>query len=334
MQQYNRIIQKRAFRINAFLLVLLAILIGSILILSYVPPVSKDALVHHLAIPKLYLNHGGIYEIPSLEYSYYPMNIDLLYMIPLYLGNDILAKYIHFTFALLTGWLIFDYLKRRIDSLFALFGALLFLSIPIIVKLSITVYVDLGLVFFSTASILFLFQWVEKDFKLKYLIISALLCGLALGTKYNALIVLFLLTLYIPFIYLRYFQQSTRSQYRSICYGAFFMFVSLLLFSPWLIKNFIWTNNPLYPLFESWINPANVDSINAMGPFAQRRILYQESLWETLLIPLRIFFQDQDNNPKYFDGQLNPFLIILPFLAVYGRQDDSSGLQREIKSMK
>lgn len=317
--------------LNITVIIFLLALISSIAILSYVPPVSKDALTHHLAVPKLYLNHGGIYEIPSLEFSYYPMNIDLLYMIPLYLGNDILAKYIHFTFALLTGWLIFDYLKRRINNLSALFGALLFLSIPIIVKLSVTVYVDLSLVFFSTASILFLLKWAEKDFQLKYLIISALSCGFALGTKYNGLIVLFLLTLFVPFIYSRYFQNSTRSQYRAIYYGAFFLFISLLLFSPWLIKNFVWTNNPLYPLFDNWFNPANVDSINSIGPFAQRRMLYQESLWETLLIPLRIFFQGQDNNPRYFDGKLNLFLVILPFFAFYGRKNDPSKLQREIK---
>jgi hypothetical protein len=104
-----------------------------------------------------------------------------------------------------------------------------------------------------------------------------------------------------------------------------------LLFSPWLIKNFIWTNNPLYPLFDNWFNPANVDSIYSIGPFAQRRMLYQESLWETLLIPLRIFFQGQDNNPRYFDGKLNPFLVILPFFVFYGRKNDPSELQREIK---
>ena len=50
--------------IKALLLGLLAVLIVSIVILSCVPPVSKDALTHHLAIPKLYLQHEGIYEIP------------------------------------------------------------------------------------------------------------------------------------------------------------------------------------------------------------------------------------------------------------------------------
>ncbi|MEJ2166643.1 MAG: hypothetical protein P8X90_14030, partial [Desulfobacterales bacterium] len=125
------------------LMLLILTLICSIVILCLVPPVSRDALTHHLAVPKLYLKHGGIYEIPSIVFSYYPMNLDLLYMIPLYFGNDIAPKFIHFMFALLTAGLIYGYLRNRVGTGWGLFGALSFLSLPIIVKLSITVYVDL-----------------------------------------------------------------------------------------------------------------------------------------------------------------------------------------------
>ena len=151
---------------KALFAVLLAVIVISILILAYVPPVSRDALIHHLALPKLYLKHGGIYEIPAAPFSYYPMNLDLLYMIPLYFGNDIIAKYIHFVFALLTAIFIFRYLRRRLDDVYALLGVVLFLSLPIIVKLSITVYVDLGLIFFSTAALFSLFKWMNNNFKL------------------------------------------------------------------------------------------------------------------------------------------------------------------------
>ncbi|MBW1612747.1 MAG: hypothetical protein JRJ57_01965, partial [Deltaproteobacteria bacterium] len=140
------------------LLFLIFVLISAIVVLACVPPVSKDALVHHLAVPKLYLKHGGMYEIPFMRFSYYPMDLDLLYLIPLYFGNDILPKFIHFSFALFTAWLIFNYLRRRINAIYALFGVIFFLSIPIIVKLSINVYVDLGLIFFSTASLLLLLK--------------------------------------------------------------------------------------------------------------------------------------------------------------------------------
>ena len=190
--------------INGLLLGFLGVLIISIVVLSWVPPVSKDALVHHLAVPKLYLEHGGVYEIPSMPFSYYPMNLDLLYLIPLNFGQDILPKFIHFCFALLTAGIIFGYLKPRTSRTFALLGVILFLSIPIIIKLSITAYVDLGVIFFSTASVFLLFKWMKIGFRLGPLILSAVFCGLAMGTKYNGLVVFFLLTLLVPFLYSRY----------------------------------------------------------------------------------------------------------------------------------
>jgi hypothetical protein len=85
---------------KVILLGLIFVLIAAVLVLSCVPPVSKDELVHHLAVPKLYLKHGGMYEIPFMEFSYYPMNVDLLYLLPLSFGNDIVPKFIHFGFAL------------------------------------------------------------------------------------------------------------------------------------------------------------------------------------------------------------------------------------------
>ena len=334
---------------------LLLTLIISIAILSYVPPVSRDALTHHLAVPKLYLQHASIYEIPDLKWSYYPMNLDLLYLIPLYFGNDIIPKFIHFSFALLTAWLIFSYLKKWVDTCYALFGVLLFLSLPVIIKLSITVYVDLGLIFFSTASIIYLLKWIEKDFNIKYLIYSAIWCGLALGTKYNGLIVLFLLTLFVPFIYLRSIHSGTYSQSRAIGYSAVFMIVSFMVFSPWMIKNYIWTNNPIYPLCNGLFNPKKVIPIKAAdtnlkdstrdtlyvgkkkpkghrGHFVVRKIAYGEKWWETALIPVRVFFQGKDDNPKYFDGRLNPYLILLPIFAFINlkRQDQTLRTEKKI----
>ena len=93
-------------RLTLVLRVSLLLMIGCITLLSLVPPVSRDALVHHLNIPKLYLHYGKMVEFPSMSFSYFPMNLDLLYMIPLWFGNDIIPKFIHFSFALFTAWLI------------------------------------------------------------------------------------------------------------------------------------------------------------------------------------------------------------------------------------
>jgi len=212
-----------------------------IAILSYVPPVSRDALTHHLAIPKLYLEHGGIYEIPHLRFSYYPMNVTLLYTIPLYFSNDIIPKFIHFAFALATAAFIYRYLTRRINPQYAMLGSLFFLSIPVIVRLSSTVYVDLGLIFFLFAAMLYLFRWIESHFNYKHLLISAIFCGLALGTKYNGLLGLFLLGLFVAFLYSMFHSGQKLANMKAVGWCATFVVVALIVFSPWMAKNIYWT---------------------------------------------------------------------------------------------
>ena len=344
---------------------LFALLLLSIIILAHVPPVSRDALTHHLAVPKLYLKHGGIYEIPSIVFSYYPMNLDLIYIVPLYFQNDIAPKFIHFIFALLTAWLLYSYLAKRLDRWWALAGATFFLSLPIIVKLSITVYVDLGLVFFSTAALISLFKWIDTRYQVKFLFLSATCCGMALGTKYNGLIVLFILSLFIPFIFIRDSKKNfnvkdsavnvtlVQIQLKAVASGAIFFIIALLTFSPWMIRNYIWKDNPIYPLYNSVFNrqvtvppDTQIDrqalgtaadpqqtakaKSTRWGPFAIRKVIYGESWWEIAFIPVRIFFQGQDDNPKYFDGKLSPFLFLLPFFAFF-KKYNSWALRTEKK---
>ncbi len=346
--------------IKGILIGVLALLIVAIVILSWVPPVSRDALTHHLVVPKLYLQHGGIYEIPSLGFSYYPMNLDLLYLIPLYFGNDIVPKFIHFVFALLTAGLIYGYLAKRLGTKWALLGAIFFLSLPVIVKLSITVYVDLGLIFFSTASIISLLKWIESRFQIKFLILSGTCCGMALGTKYNGLIVFFLLTVFVPLFYANQTKKtdsgenqtqkisSFKYQLKAIWFGTIYCFIALLIFSPWMIRNYVWKGNPIYPLYQNFFNPqrsisvdTKEDNSKARGSYAEpqqtppnpstpwrsfaiRKVIYGEAWWEIALIPVRIFFQGQDDNPKYFDGKLSPFLFLLPSFCFFSVRDGFS----------
>ena len=316
--------QSDKLQIASIVIISLAIILILVFqtILNLTPPIDRDALIHHLAIPKLWLKHGGFYEIKWAGFSYFPMNIDLLYLIPLYFNKDFAAKFIHMAFGLGTAYLIFHYLKKRISFIAGLLGVLIFLSTPIVFRLSTEVYVDLGLIFFTTASVLAFIRYQDGGFQeFRWLFISAFCMGLALGTKYNALIIWFFLTLAIVFIHSR----QTNHQSKSIGCGLVFFIVSLLVFSPWLIKNYILTGNPLYPLLggifkiSSAISEEGTRSIvygnTYLGIFQTREAWYGEGFWETLLIPVRYFYQGQDGNSQYFDGVLNPLLILLAPLA-------------------
>jgi 4-amino-4-deoxy-L-arabinose transferase-like glycosyltransferase len=323
---------------------LILTIVISIGILGSVPPVDRDSLTHHLYVPKLYLKHGGIYEIPEIEFSYFPMNLDLLYTAALYFGSDILPKYLHFAFALLTAWLIFRYLKYRLNTLCAMYGVLLFLTIPIIVKLSVTAYVDLGLIFFSMFSIIYMLKWAENDFQMKYLVISAIGCGMGLGTKYNGLITLFLLTLFVPFSYARLSSKGKTGFLNPLGYCTVYLSVSLIVFSPWIIRNIVWKQNPVYPLYDSFFHPAapqpSSESVTddndrpqkRMGHFLIRKYVYHEPWWRTVLIPVRIFFEGKDDEPANFDGKLSPLIFLLPFFAFFCIRNKAAPFRYEIST--
>lgn len=321
-----------------FLLLILVLFSVGTFILCLTPPVSRDALTHHLYVPKLYINNLSFFEIPYIAFSYYPQLIDLLYCIPLYFKNDIIPKIIHFSFSIITSVFIYKYLKQKSDKLFALAGALFFLSIPVILKLSITVYVDLGLVCFNFISVYYLFKWKDYRFKWKYLIIAGVFTGLTLSVKYNGLISLLILTLTLPFLV----PVNKRKNIKTFFYPFLFALTAVIVFSPWAIKNYIWTENPMYPLFGSYftsqaevtedITPLDKDFYFGKGTnhFVLRKIVYNETLFETLTIPLRIFFQGEDDNPKYFDGKLNVFLLIFPFLYFFFRRNMDKNIVKDI----
>lgn len=306
--------------IKVILLSIIFLFILTAFLLALMPPIARDALIHHLAIPKLWIRHGGFYEMPWAEYSYYPMNVDLLYWIPLYFGNDIIPNFIHLGFGLSTAAIIYCYLRWRFNAIAGLLGFLIFISTPVISKLSTMAYVDLGLVFFVTVSVLAFIRWRAGEYKkYSWLLISSVAMGLALGTKYNGLVAWFFMTLSIVFICSR----DTGNSGRAVGYGLIFFIISLAVFSPWLVKNTVLTGNPLYPLFPGLFNSHSTDGggSNAAafghmnyGMFKMREMLYGENLWDILLIPFRMFYQGQDDVPRYFDGVLNPVLIIfVPF---------------------
>jgi 4-amino-4-deoxy-L-arabinose transferase-like glycosyltransferase len=296
----------------AVLLVLLLAAVAWISALDFLPPLEKDSLIHHLAVPKLWLKDGGMVDRPWLVYAYYPMNLDLLYLIPLALGVDWGAKFIHFGFGLLTAGLLYCHLTPRLGRNWGLLAAVLFLTTPAVMRLAASAYVDLGLTFFITAGVLALLRWHETHLT-RYFVWSALALGLGLGVKYNGLIGLPVLTLWAMALASR----QNRSAGRVFLTGSVYALLALAVFSPWAIKNYLATGNPLYPLFSGFFGQAASDqSGQSFGVFTLRNHYFGESLWENLLVPLRIFFSGRDFDARFFDGVLNPFLLLLPPLAL------------------
>jgi hypothetical protein len=307
-----------------FLFLSIVIMLCLEIILNLTPPISRDALIHHLAVPKLWLKHGGIYEIPWANYAYYPMNIDLLYALCLYLKNDMAPKFIHLAFGMGTGLLIYLYLKPKFGRNWGLLGMVIFISTPIVIRLSTTAYVDLGMTFFTTGSVMAFIKWRDSEYqRIRWFLLSALGMGVAVGSKYNALIAGFILNMLLMMSVVR----DTHKQTAALGYGTLFFIITAFSASPWYLKNYFQTGNPFYPLWGDLFKSLNhhpaivaasrdtIEKTRHISFFKMRQVMYGESFWETLLIPIRMFFQGKDNSYQYFQGSLNPILIVfLPFI--------------------
>ena len=304
--------------------VALLVIILTEFVLGVLPPTSRDELTHHLAIPKLYAKSGRIVEVPMAPYAYYPMLLDMLFTPWIYWGYDFVPKWIHALYGYLTGLLLYAYLARRMNPVYGLLGWFFFLSTPVVLRLSHWGYIDLGLAFYTTASIFCLLRWREERQALGNLALAALSLGFALATKPNGLVAALLIALLFALVIVKPPRRNWNLVCREVvCLGA----LAAAPFLPWLVKNWWQTGNPLFPffggVFATRAGSAAVGEVAVnfagLGIFDRRELLFGESLWQIVALPLRIFFSGQDDNPQYFDGVLTPVLILFLPWAFKGK---------------
>ena len=266
-----------------------------------------------MTFPKIWANENFFfyqdYNLSTLSM----MNLDYLYMILLkFFSWEQLPKLFHMSMLLGSGVFMFRFLRTKFGDNTAFFFSVIFVMIPINQRLASEVYVDLGVLFFSTISIIYFIKWIDSDLvSKKYFMISAVASGLSLGTKYSSAILLVIMILMIGFIYARNKKKNLKALYHMIFYGV----IILIVISPWLIRNYAAVGNPFHPLLNSVFKPDIItfDSNLNIPPneFATRK-LFGESPLSIILIPIRIFFSGSDSDLiGGFDGVLNPMLLLM-----------------------
>src|SRR3970282_1336925 len=286
--------------------------------LALLPPTARDELTHHLAIPRLYAKAGRILEIPFAPYSYYPMLLDMLYMPWVRWGWDSVPKLIHGLFGFLTALLLYAYLARRLSPIYGLLGFFVFVSTPAILRLSHWAYVDLGLTFYCTASRLCLLRWVDASEDKRWLTLPGLSAGLTLATKPNGMLA-FLLLLFV-LLFLMASRVHANGVLKVMGQILLFALLASLAMSPWALKNLVWTGNPIFPFFANFFGGGGEPGGEpGLGLLDRRQLLYGESWWQISTLPLRVFFFGRDDRPQYFDGVLNPMLILFLPWAFKGK---------------
>jgi len=215
------------------------------------PELGFDALWYHLTFPKLWLLQHRIEYIPGglLYYSVMPKLGETLYVGALAFGNEITAKVIQFTFSLLVSFALYKFSRKFFTPFISILIVVIFYSNLVVDWESITAYIDLIRTFFELLALWGFINWFENK-SMKWLILSALMMGLAITTKVLAAESLLVFSLLI--VVSSFFNKSNKKDMLKNLFSSLviYWFIALLIPLPWFIFSFIHTGNPVYPFFS------------------------------------------------------------------------------------
>ena len=267
-------------------------------LLSLAPPVEDfDALFYHLTVPSIWLKQGADISFIPIPHYWYPQIVEGMYVWPLSLGTDTATHLIHLTWLALSALLLWHWAKQLAGDHVAWNALALLLTMPSLAWLAAWAYTDYALTFAGLASLYALWRWKGTQVK-RWLVIGGLMAGMAVSVKYTGFIAP------VTGVLLLLFWD------RRLSNALFFGVICTLAASPWYLRNWIGTGNPLYPFifgglgWDSFLAQAYAASGTGLG-------------WDPaslLTLPLIATLGTKDAN--YYDGRIGPFFLILLPLAL------------------
>ncbi|NLD61407.1 hypothetical protein GX645_03015 [Candidatus Sumerlaeota bacterium] len=246
---------------------LIALCGGSILLLTFAaalaPEVRGDSIIYHISAAMLFSVNERMIEIPNSILTYIPQAQQMLYSVCLDAHSETLARLFHWFSGILLVAGTYEIARQilKLSKKLSLCATLLLLLVPVWTYLATSTYVDLATAVWTLAAfyILLLRPEVDNLADRKSILIAGLLAGAAISTKYTAI-----LTGLLPLCAVLVAQQFERIARKhdtvrsAIAKILLFAAMAFIVFSPWLVRNYIWTGNPVCPSFMSILGPSSV----------------------------------------------------------------------------
>jgi hypothetical protein len=293
--------------LNAVLMLVLALEVLN----AALPELFFDSLVYHLGVPAQWLQHGGVVPLPTVFFSNLPMGVEMLYTGALLISNEVLCRFLHVGLGVLALLAVFALGRRWFGRRAGFWAAGILGTVPLFIMNALVAGVDVGAVFFAAAALLALLNaaLAEHDPGRGFWL-AGLLIGASVSCKYNTAFMLapaglFSFTAY----YLNHRDlKKTALACAKIGVGAF------LVFSPWMVKNIMFTGNPVYPFCYQQIPSRNIQPEKMQQQMDGFKEFGQRTPLQILRLPWDLTFYYPTGNS--FLGAV--FLFLLPGLVWLG----------------
>ena len=207
------------------------------------PEMSPDGAAYHLVWLRYYYRAHGFVRIPWNMYANITQGIELLFLFAYSFGKHSAATLIHFGYLVTLPWLMIAYARRVGITAAGIAGALFVFVSPVVGMDGSSAYVDVALAVILFA-LFYLLQIWDEERDAKLLIPIGILMGFSFAVKYTALLA-------VPYVLGFLLWKLRRRGQPWLRPLAAVLGIAAVFIVPWLIKNWIWMQNPVTPFANS-----------------------------------------------------------------------------------
>jgi 4-amino-4-deoxy-L-arabinose transferase-like glycosyltransferase len=210
-----------------------------------------DVLEYHLQGPREYYDAGRITFLPHNVYTSFPQQMEMLYLLLMYLAGGVYAaaipaQLLHagcgvLAVVALSCWARAGWTRWLVVVLAG--------STPWLAYLGCLAYVENGMLFFAAVAAGLLTECYREQDRVEWrtAVTAGLCAGLAGGCKYPALVFV------AGALGLSWFVTMRAGLKLRVQHLAMFGLGAAVAVSPWLIRNAAFTGNPVYPFAYEWL---------------------------------------------------------------------------------
>ena len=270
------------------------------LINSMAPEWSPDGSSYHLGWVSRYAAARGFDSPESSMYGLLSQGIELLFLNAFLFGRHSAAAMVHWAFLLDLVWLMVCFGRRINRPVAGLAAAMFVYASPVVSIDGTSAYIDLATACIGFALFYLLYVWDLNRVR-PLLIAAGLLGGFTYAAKYTAAVLAIWAALFVLW--------KSRDKLRDF---AVLAAMTLVLSTPWMLRNAVLTGNPVAPFF------------NRLFPNPHVHILFEQQYSEWLRtydvkdpwqLPLEVTIRGEKTT-----GLLGYVFLLAPFALLAARR--------------